>query len=181
MRAAGVAQVFDVRAFPKSRRHPQFWREDLERWLPELGGSAYAWTPALGGFRKSHAQSANVALRNASFRAYADYMETDDFVSALDDVLSGSSEVRSAVMCSETLWWRCHRRLIADAATLLRGVDVRHLGHDGKLAPHVLTSGVRVASPTKLRYDAVDAGADGPRHNDEPESLRTRGEAGNRG
>ena len=156
VRGAAVEHVFDVRAFPKSRRHPQFSREQLERWLPELSGSAYEWAPALGGFRKPHPRSANVALRNASFRAYADYMQTDEFIAALDRVLRQGNVTRAAVMCSETLWWRCHRRLIADAATLLRGADVRHLGHDGKLTSHVPTSGVRVEAPGRLRYDVTD-------------------------
>lgn len=155
IREAGIEQVVDVRTVPKSRRHPHFWREEMERWIPALGGSAYVWQPALGGFRPAHRESSNVALRNPSFRGYADYMETDVFASALGELLVGAAGVRTAIVCSETLWWRCHRRLISDAAELLHGVEVRHLMHDGKLRPHVRTAGVRTMPDGTLRYDVL--------------------------
>jgi uncharacterized protein (DUF488 family) len=160
IRDAGIEQVVDVRTVPKSRRHPQFWREEMERWVPELSGSAYRWQPALGGFRPVQRDSSNVALRHPSFRAYADYMETDAFAVALDELLAGAVDTRTAIMCSETLWWRCHRRLISDASELLHGARVLHLMHDGKLRPHVLTAGVRVTAAGTLRYDVLfDEGA----------------------
>jgi uncharacterized protein (DUF488 family) len=155
IREAEIEQVVDVRTVPKSRRHPHFWREEMERWIPALSGSPYVWRPALGGFRPVHRESSNVALRNPSFRAYADYMETDAFASALDELLAGAAGVRTAIVCSETLWWRCHRRLISDAAELLHGVEVQHLMHDGKLRPHVRTSGVRTTPGGTLRYDVL--------------------------
>lgn len=154
IRAAAIESIVDVRSVPKSRRHPQFFREEMERWVPELSGSTYRWEPALGGFRKPNRESPNVALRHPSFRAYADYMETDAFLSALTDLLAPVS-MRIAIMCSETLWWRCHRRLIADAAVLLRNVSVRHLMHDGALRPHLPTAGVRVTDAGSLRYDVL--------------------------
>lgn len=139
---AGITSVIDVRSIPASRRHPQFGREELERWLP-VAGAGYRWEPRLGGFRRALPDSPNVALRNPSFRGYADYMSTPEFGAALRDVVAFSRRERTTVMCSETLWWRCHRRLIADAAVLLLGRPVRHLGHDGTLSEHRLTEGVR--------------------------------------
>jgi uncharacterized protein (DUF488 family) len=158
IRDAGIQSVVDVRTVPKSRRHPQFWREEMERWVPALSGSDYVWQPKLGGFRKPNPASANVALRHPSFRAYADYMETDSFAEALDDLLTSAAGRRTAILCSETLWWRCHRRLISDAAVLLHGVEVLHLMHDGKLRPHVVTSGSRITGDGTLRYDVLFTG-----------------------
>jgi len=157
IRKAAIKSIVDVRTVPKSRRHPQFWREEMERWVPENAGSAYIWEPTLGGFRKRNRNSDNVALRHPSFRAYADYMETDAFATALAALLAAAAMTRLAIMCSETVWWRCHRRLISDAAVLLHGVQVRHLMHDGKLRPHLLTAGVRVTETGKLRYDVLVA------------------------
>lgn len=150
---AGVAHLVDVRTAPGSRRHPQFARAALAEWLP-AAGVAYRWEPDLGGWRRPRPDSPNVALRNDSFRGYADYMDSATFTTALDGVAGEADRFRTAVMCSETLWWRCHRRLIADAATLLLGFEVRHLTGDGRLAPHRLTDGVRRAEGGGLRYDA---------------------------
>ncbi len=150
---AGVALVLDVRSFPASRRHPQFAREQLEQYLP-AGGIAYRWDRRLGGFRKPSPDSPNTALRNPAFRGYADHMDTPEFTAALDALLADAAARPAAVMCSESLWWRCHRRLLADAATLLHGTDVRHLGHDGSLTAHRLTDGVRRAAADRLVYDA---------------------------
>ncbi len=155
IRGAGIALLADIRTVPKSRRLPHVWREELELWVPAQTGAAYEWLPELGGFRRAKADSLNTALRNASFRGYADYMETEPFQSALRALLERAGRERTAIMCSETLWWRCHRRLVADAAVLLHGADVRHLGPDGKLREHVLTAGVR-RDGDLLKYD-VDA------------------------
>jgi uncharacterized protein (DUF488 family) len=155
IREAGVESVVDVRSVPKSRRHPQFWREAMEHWVPEQTGSAYRWEPALGGFRKANRESPNIALRHPSFRAYADYMETEAFSHALAALLARAATSRVAILCSETLWWRCHRRLIADAAVMLHSVEVQHLMHDGKVRPHIPTAGVRVTADGTLRYDLL--------------------------
>lgn len=157
IRNADIELIVDVRTVPKSRRHEQFWREAMERWVPELSGSAYVWEPALGGFRKPNPASSNVALRHPSFRAYADYMETETFAAALDRLAARLAESRTAIMCSESLWWRCHRRLISDAAVLLRGIGVQHLMHDGKLKPHIPTAGGRITADGTLRYDVLFA------------------------
>jgi uncharacterized protein (DUF488 family) len=152
LRDAGVERVVDVRIAPGSRRHPQFAREALERWLPAAGVD-YRWEQRLGGRRRTRPGSPHVALQNAAFRGYADHMETPEFGAALADLLADARDVRTAAMCSESLWWRCHRRLIADAASLLAGVPVEHLGHDGRLPPHRPTEGVRRAGDG-LVYDA---------------------------
>ena len=159
LRQAGVRRVVDVRTAPGSRRHPQFGRHELEVWMPE-DGFTYRWEPALGGFRRPSALSPNVALRHPSFRGYADYMTTAPFAAALRSVLDEAGEEPTAVMCSEALWWRCHRRLIADAATLLFGVEVRHITQDGRLEPHRPTEGARLGQePGVLVYDGLGLGA----------------------
>jgi uncharacterized protein (DUF488 family) len=152
IRAAQIARLVDVRSVPKSRRHPHVWREQMELWVPSETGATYTWAAELGGFRKAQPDSLNTALRHPSFRGYADYMETDRFRDALALLLETAARQRTAIMCSETLWWRCHRRLIADAAVLLHGVEIAHLSADGKAHPHVPTDGVRRVGD-HLRYD----------------------------
>jgi len=152
LRDQGVRLLVDVRSFPGSRRNPQFRREEMERWIPELTGARYLWVPRLGGFRKSHPHSPNVGLRHVAFRGYADYMETDEFRADLANVLRAAAQTRIVLMCSEAVWWRCHRRLVADAIVLLYGVPVYHLMHDGTLASHRPTDCARVEG-NMLRYD----------------------------
>lgn len=153
---AGLSDVVDVRTVPKSRTHPWVWSDAMADWIPQQTHASYRWERDLGGFRKPSADSRHTALRNASFRAYADYMETDCFTGVVRQLLARLEGSRSAVMCSETLWWRCHRRLIADAMVLLHGVEVGHLFPDGKVQPHVLTQGVRRDGGV-LRYDGAAA------------------------
>jgi uncharacterized protein (DUF488 family) len=152
LRGADVASLVDIRTAPGSRRSPHLHRLELARWLPE-SGVGYRWEPALGGFRKPEPDSPNARLRNASFRGYADYMETPQFWDALDAVLAETSERTVVVMCSESVWWRCHRRLVADAAVLARSFEVEHLMHDARRAPHRLTEGARITRDGGLRYD----------------------------
>lgn len=137
---ADVAEVVDIRSFPGSRRNPQFGAEEMACWLP-AAAVTYSWMRALGGRRKPVENSKHVALRHPSFQAYADYMETEPFVAGVDELLA-LGEGR-AVMCSESVWWRCHRRLLADHLVLVRGVNVLHLMHDGRLTRHKPTGGVR--------------------------------------
>jgi uncharacterized protein (DUF488 family) len=146
---AGIEIVVDVRRFPGSRRHPHFRREVMAEWL-DAAGVEYRWEERLGGRRHGAADSPNVGLRNAAFRAYADYMASPDFDAALQDVLEVSAERCAAVMCAESLWWKCHRRLIADAATTLHGREVAHLMHDGKTAPHAVTDPAQVENGTLI-------------------------------
>ena len=128
LRAHEVSGVADVRTMPRSRRHPHFSSESLARSLSEAG-IAYRHYPALGGLRRPRPDSVNTAWREAGFRGYADHMETPAFAEALDDLLAWARLPPShaiALMCAEAVWWRCHRRLIADA--LVRdGLEAEHL------------------------------------------------------
>src|SRR5699024_2348298 len=193
---AGISAVVDVRSFPGSRHNPQFKRDRMAEWLAEAG-LGYTWEPRLGGRRRGlGAQSRHTGLRHEAFRAYADWMETEEFTAGLADTLAlaartaeqaateqgpadqaateqgpadqaateqgpadqaateqgpadqaateqngsdaGPPAGRTALMCSETVWWRCHRRLITDHLVLIEQVRVRHLMHDGRLQePHV--------------------------------------------
>lgn len=135
LESAAVDELVDVRTYPGSRRVPHFGREAMEAWLP-AGGIPYRWAPALGGRRRAARHSANVALRDPSFRSYADYMARPEFRDALAALVRDVESRNVAVMCAESVWWRCHRRLIADAAVLLHGADVRDLFHDGRLPSH---------------------------------------------
>jgi uncharacterized protein (DUF488 family) len=136
LRDGDVGLVIDVRRYPGSRRHPQFGRGALAAELPGAG-IAYDWRgDELGGRRTPVEPSNHPEWRDAGFRAFADYTDTAAFAEALDRLVAdGSGPVRPAVMCAETLWWRCHRRLIAEALTA-RGVDVVHLIEVGQHQPH---------------------------------------------
>jgi uncharacterized protein (DUF488 family) len=157
--AAGVSSLVDIRTAPGSRRNPQFARAALEEWLP-AAGIAYRWEKRLGGFRRPGPDNPDVVWREDMFRGYAEHMRSPDFLAAIDAVLAeaeAEAETPPAaltVMCSESLWWRCHRRLVADFATVARGTDVRHLMHDGRLEAHRPTPGVRLRDDGLLVYDA---------------------------
>lgn len=154
---AGIQTLVDIRAYPGSRRHPHFKRDDMLVWLP-AAGCAYVWMPALGGRRRPVPSSKHVALRDEAFRAYADHMETAEFHAGVVELLDLAVRGAVAVMCSESVWWRCHRRLLADHLTLARGVEVVHLMHDGRHAPHAITAGARLAGGAVL----YDVGVDRP-------------------
>ena len=141
LRAEGVAVAADVRRFPGSRRHPQFGAAEMRGWLAE---AAIEYRPMieLGGRRTPQPHSPNAGLRNAGFRGYADYMATTEFRSAFDALLALTLERTTAIFCAETLWWQCHRRLIADAAVLLAGFEVIHLTPHSR-ATHLPTPGVQ--------------------------------------
>ncbi|HTK16318.1 MAG TPA: DUF488 domain-containing protein [Acidimicrobiia bacterium] len=148
---AHVARLVDVRSFPGSRHNPQFARGEMERWVPDAG-IGYVWMRELGGRRRAVADSKHMALRNDAFRGYADYMETSAFLAGVEELLMLARSKTTAVMCSESVWWRCHRRLLADYLVLVRDINVVHLMHDGRLTPHAPTEGVRLADDT-LVYD----------------------------
>ncbi|MFJ3622387.1 DUF488 family protein [Streptomyces iakyrus] len=153
LRDAGVSAVVDVRTAPGSRRNPDLLRERLAEWMP-AAGIAYRWERDLGGFRPLPADSPDVVWRNESFRGYAAHTRSPEFVSAMDRLLHEAAGARTTVMCSEAVWWRCHRRLIADFAVLARGVPARHLMHDGRLSAHTPTPGARLRDDGLLVYDA---------------------------
>ena len=156
LRGAGVVSLVDIRIAPGSRRHPHVARAELERWLPGYG-IRYRWEKRLGGHRTAAAGSPDTAWRVPAFRGYAGYMREPAFAAALDEVLAEAAGLaggqRLTVMCSESVWWRCHRRLVADFAELARGAAVQHLMHDGRLLPHRLSEGVRRRDDGLLVYD----------------------------
>jgi uncharacterized protein (DUF488 family) len=153
-RLRGAPLVVDVRTAPGSRRHPHLGRDQLGQWLPEAG-VAYRWEPRLGGFRRPAPDSPDVVWRNDSFRGYAGHLRSPEAQAALARLGTEAHAEPVAFMCSETLWWRCHRRLVADALTLLHGFEVRHLMATGTTV-HVPTAGVRVADGV-LIYDTAAA------------------------
>lgn len=128
----------------------------MQRWLTEAG-IGYRWEPRLGGWRRVTGQSPDIGLRNESFRSYAGYMRSADFQFGIDELVAQADAQQVAVMCAETVWWRCHRKLIADHLTLVRGLEVRHLMHDGKLRDHRPTAEARVAGDV-LVYDGTAVG-----------------------
>jgi uncharacterized protein (DUF488 family) len=150
---AGVRQLVDVRRFPVSRRWPDVGRDALASWLP-AAGVGYRWDERLGGRRPPVPDSPDVALRNPSFRAYAGWMRSVEFRAGLADLLAAAAAGPTAVMCSESLWWRCHRRLIADVVVLTAGVPMRHLLPDGRTVDHLPTAGIRVVDGLPV-YDAA--------------------------
>jgi uncharacterized protein (DUF488 family) len=149
LRAHGVERVVDVRRLPGSRRNPQYDREQLARSL-RRAKIRYRHLPGLGGRRKASPRSRNTAWRNASFRGYADYMETARFRASLAALLAMSVRERVVLMCAEAVPWRCHRSLIADAL-LVRGVDVRDIASMTSARPHRLTPWARVRG-TQITY-----------------------------
>ncbi len=132
---AGIGMVVDVRRFPGSRRHPHFAGTEMATWLARREID-YRWLPALGGRRAPAPGSPNAGLRNAQFRAYADHMASDEFLAGVDELMALATALPVAVLCAESVWWRCHRRLLADHLVVIGGVAVEHVFHDGRLAGH---------------------------------------------
>ena len=153
--AAGVQVVVDVRRYPGSRANPDVGREALEEWLPRLG-IGYRWDQRLGGRRRlpSGQPAADGWWTVTQFAAYAAHTRTAEFAAALDEVVAGAATATLAVMCSESVWWRCHRRLIADVAVLTRGVPVRHLMPDGRLTPHRPADGAVLGADGLVHWPA---------------------------
>lgn len=139
-----IKALVDVRSFPGSRRYPHFNRETLKTSL-ESRGIDYLHMPELGGRRKARPDSLNMIWRNESFRGYADYMETEPFREGAERLSTLARERRTAIMCSEAVWWRCHRSLISDYLKA-KGVDVIHILGREKAEPHPFTSAARIAN-----------------------------------
>ncbi len=152
---AGVDLLVDVRRFPGSRTNQDTRHEALTGWLPELG-IEYRWEERLGGRR--HLPAGEPDLDRwwtvPAFRAYAAHTRTTEFGLALAEVISQGESRSVAVMCSESVWWRCHRRLIADVAVLARDCVVRHLMPGGRLAEHRVAEGARLQADGKVVWDA---------------------------
>ncbi len=146
LRAYGIRRVVDVRTIPGSRRNPQFNRETLSRLLRSRRIN-YRHMKALGGLRHARRDSVNTGWRNASFRGFADYMQTPEFAGAVECLMRMAVLKPTVIMCAEAVPWRCHRSLIADALTV-RGVDVRHILSAASARPHELTAFARIEGTT---------------------------------
>lgn len=153
LKAHGVTCVVDVRTIPRSRFNPQFNRESLPDSLKEIG-VGYVHMPGLGGLRHTVANSPNLGWKNASFRGYADYMQTPEFEKNLEDLIQLAKKERISLMCAEAVPWRCHRSLIADAL-LIRGIyteDIMSLTSRQvhKLTPFAKINGVKITYPPEM-------------------------------
>jgi uncharacterized protein (DUF488 family) len=143
LRAHQIETLADIRAFPMSRRLPQFNREALEKTLPDAG-IRYVWMKALGGYRKKILdESPHVALRNDSFRNYADYMLTVEFEQAMAELIRLAESSRTAYMCAERVYFRCHRMLVSDWL-VAHGHEVLHIDGEGPVKPHILMAEARM-------------------------------------
>lgn len=149
VKAHHIELIADVRRFPGSRRLPQFEGGALEAALDDRD-IAYRWIPELGGRRRPNTDSVNLGWRNAGFRGYADHMETEEFANGLMELLMLGQGMRTAVMCAEILWWRCHRRIISDVVVSL-GIDVLHIRDASVVEPHKVAPPARIMSG-RLRY-----------------------------
>ena len=152
LEAHNIRRVVDVRTIPRSRHNPQFNRESLSASLNKAGID-YRHLPGLGGLRHPRKDSINTGWRNASFRGYADYMQSPEFGANLNNLIELASEVPTAIMCAEAVPWRCHRSLIADAL-VARGIQAMEIMSATKSQPHALTSfakveGLQVTYPAK--------------------------------
>jgi uncharacterized protein (DUF488 family) len=147
-----IAILVDVRSFPGSRRYPHFNKGQLEQSLATIKID-YVHAPALGGRRKPNAQSKNIAWKNASFRAYADHLESAEFKQGITELLKLARDERTAVMCAEALWWRCHRSLIADYLKA-KGWEVVHIGDEVHTELHPYTSAARIVKG-RLSYEGL--------------------------
>lgn len=143
LHAHGVQTLVDIRAFPMSRRLPQFNRESLEKNLL-AAGIRYVWMKSLGGYRqKIREDSPHVAIRNASFRNYADYMLTPEFVNAMQELVALAETSRTAYMCAERVYFHCHRMLVSDWL-VAHGHEVLHIDGPGPAKTHCLTAEARM-------------------------------------
>jgi uncharacterized protein (DUF488 family) len=139
----GIKLVVDVRGLPGSKRYPQFNKQALAQSLREHA-IHYEHLPELGGRRKPRPDSRNTAWRNASFRGYADWMETEEFRKGIERLVDLTSKVGpAAIMCAEAVWWSCHRALISDYLKV-RGIEVIHIVDANKTEPHPYTSAARM-------------------------------------
>jgi uncharacterized protein (DUF488 family) len=143
LQSHGIRTLVDIRAFPMSRRLPQFNRESLENSL-STAGIRYVWMKALGGYRKKIMDdSPHIALRNASFRNYADYMLTSEFEKAMAEMIALAEQAPTAYMCAERVYFHCHRMLVSDWL-VAHGHEVLHIDDTGPLKPHRLTAEARL-------------------------------------
>ncbi len=156
LHGAGADLLVDIRRFPGSRHNRDVGTDAMAQWLPEAGID-YRWEERLGGRRRLTADDDHEAdpwWRVEAFRAYAAHTRSPDFLAALDDLVADvGARGATLIMCSECVWWRCHRRSVSDAAMLLRDVDVAHLAHNGRTTAHEPSAGARVGPEGLLHYD----------------------------
>lgn len=139
----GIEMLADVRSFPSSRKWPHFNQGNLDRALA-AAGIRYSWLKSLGGRRKStRPDSPHTAWTHPAFRSYADYADSSEFEAGLSELISLAREAKAAYMCSEGLWWKCHRRIISDHL-VARGHRVMHILPDGRLAEHSMSDFARL-------------------------------------
>ncbi|HEU5453733.1 MAG TPA: DUF488 domain-containing protein [Terriglobales bacterium] len=151
LKAHAIQTLADIRSFPMSRRLPWFNRESLEAELPKAG-IAYVWMKDLGGRRKRILQdSPNTGLRNDSFRNYADYMMTAEFERAAQELIARAERGRTAIMCAERVYFRCHRMLVSDWL-VAHGHEVLHIDAEGPVRPHKLMAEARLNADGKVIY-----------------------------
>jgi uncharacterized protein (DUF488 family) len=148
----GIELLVDIRTVPGSRRNPQFGQKSLEQSLADAG-IRYLHMKSLGGLRRTTEHSINLGWRNASFRGYADYMQTPEFAEAVDELAALAAEQRVAIMCAEAVPWRCHRSLVGDAL-LVRGIEVIDVLSETSSKPHALTPFAKVDG-TRITYPAA--------------------------
>ena len=153
LKAHGVETLADIRKLPGSNKYPHFNQDELAAALARAG-TGYVYLKELSGRRRQNKDSPNTAWRNRSFRAYADHMETDEFKRGVDGLLGYAREKRVALMCSEAVWWRCHRALVADYLKAA-GVTVHHIMSEAAARPHPYTSAAKVVGD-KLSYRQRD-------------------------
>jgi uncharacterized protein (DUF488 family) len=146
LNAYGIQEVVDVRRIPKSKHNPQFNQENLKESL-QVAGIGYMYSSGLGGFRHATSASINKGWRNLSFRGYADYMQTNEFASALETMIKLSNRRRIALMCAESLPWRCHRSLIEDEL-LVRKIQTFDIFDKTTNKKHILTPWAKVTGKT---------------------------------
>ncbi len=149
LEAHQIQRVVDIRTIPRSRFNPQFNTDALRNSLSEAG-IEYIWMKELGGLRHAKKDSVNTGWKNASFRGYADYMQTPEFAEGIASLIKIAGEKKTVTMCAEAVPWRCHRSLVADAL-VARGVDVEHIMSATRTQPHVITSFARVRG-TEITY-----------------------------
>jgi uncharacterized protein (DUF488 family) len=149
LRAHGVRRIVDIRTIHRSRHNPQFNRETLSRSLRNRRIN-YRHTQALGGFRHAWFDSLNKGWHNASFRGFADYMQTPEFEEALKKLIELATQKRTAIMCAEAVPWRCHRSLISDAL-IVRGIEVQDIFSESNIRRHTMTPMARIRAG-KITY-----------------------------
>ena len=172
LQAHGATCVADVRTVPRSRHNPQFNRTSLPRSLKKAG-LGYVHLPGLGGLRHAKRDSLNVGWRNASFRGYADYMQTPEFEQSLDELVQLANREQIALMCAEAVPWRCHRSLIADAL-LIRGIRTEDIMSPTRRQVHTLTPFAKVRG-TAITYPTESSPSTAKRPSAKRSRLQTDG------